>query len=646
MRRRLAPALCAALLVFSALAPAPVDAAEYEMETIATYAVDPPAGEIAVSVAVTFTNTLPDPPGQISAFSHVDLAIQEGASQVVAADDDGALDVELETGDGAQVASVTTRSRVRYGKSVSFTLSYLLADGASAGVHVRPGIVKFPAWGFGTSSQVTALLPASYDARADGDPMLSSLDGATLELSSGPILEPDRWLALITAVQPAEYVTRSATVALESGTVDLQVRAWSDDQEWGDATLSLLVQALPMLEEAIGLPYTRVGPLVVSEAAGGEVSGGALPPATAEIQVAFDGSPFALLHQAAHIWMNDQLASDRWIREGLASHYAALVGAGLGAEAPYDPAQRAMDLAADARPLVDWPLGAASGVADAYGYAASWDLVDRIATTVGEARLAEALARIATGLSAYDPIDPDATVSDGRPHPAVDTRRLLDQLAAVGNTDVAALFREWAFGPEVAHELEQRDAARDAYRGLLSDAGDWGAPDPVRSAMSDWDFEAAQAGIAEASAWLEKRDALIADSAAAGLVPPDRLRARYLADGGGAEASAELDAERALVGAYVQVQARAMAPRSALEAVGLFLADDPGTLLTDAATSFGQGDLRTAADALDRLELALNRATSDGVVRLAGVAVLLAVLGLGAGVALRRRAGSHYTAAR
>jgi hypothetical protein len=360
MRRRLGRALAVALLLISSLPPAAVDAAEYEMETVATYAVDPVAGEIAVSVAVTFTNTLPDPPGQVSAFSHVDLAIQDGASQLVAEDDDGALQVDLETGDGAEVASVTTRSRVGYNQSVSFTLSYRLADGAATDLHVRPGIVKFPAWGFGTSSHVTVQLPAGYDARADGDPMLPDLDGAMLELTSGPIAEPDRWLALITAVQPAEYVTQSASVALESGTVDLQVRAWSHDPAWGDETLSLLVQALPMLEEAIGLPYPRVGPLVVSEAAGGEASGTALRSPTAEIQVAFDGSAFTLLHQAAHIWISDELAGDRWIREGLASHYAALVGSKLGAEPPYDPAQRVMDLAADARPLVDWPLGAAS----------------------------------------------------------------------------------------------------------------------------------------------------------------------------------------------------------------------------------------------------------------------------------------------
>jgi hypothetical protein len=305
-----------------------------------------------------------------------------------------------------------------------------------------------------------------------------------------------------------------------------------------------------------------------------------------------------------------------------------------------------MDLAADARPLADWPVGAPSGAADAYGYAASWALVDRIAAAVGEAHLAEALMRVAAGLSAYDPIDPDAVSSDGRPHPAVDTRRLLDQLAAVSGRDVAELFGEWALGPAAAVELGRRDAALDAYRGLLTDVGDWGAPDPVRSAMRDWEFAAAQSGIALAEAWLEERDALIAECATAGLVPPDRLRARYLADGGSAEAWAELEAEQALVGAYVQVQARAVAPHGPLEAVGLFLADDPGKLLGEASASFGEGDLRAAADALDRLELALNRATSDGVVRLAGVTVLLALVGLGVGVTLRRRAGSHYTAAR
>jgi hypothetical protein len=646
LRRSLAGAISVVLLLVPILPPALANAAEYAMPTVARYAVDPGAGEVAVTVDVSFTNTLPDPPGQLSAFDHVDMAIHAGASQVAARDDAGPLQVAVETRDGVQVASVKTRSRVRYNRSVSFTLSYRLTDGAAPDLHVRPGIVKFSVWGFGTSSQVTVQLPATYEARADGDPMLSDVSEANLELTSGPIPEPDRWLSVITAVLTSDYATRSASVALESGTVDLQVRSWTDDVAWGEQTLSLLVEALPKLEEAIGLPYPRVGPLVVVEAAGGEAGTGGLPSATAEIRVAFDGSAFTLLHQAAHIWISDQLAADRWVREGLASHYAARAAAQLGIEPPYDPVAHTSDLAADARPLLEWPSGFSSGAADAYGYAASWALIDRIASAAGETSLTMALARVAAGLSAYDPGEPQAAGTDGRPFPAVDTRRLLDQLATTGRTDVTYLFREMAFGSDAAHELAQRETARAAYARLLAAAGDWGAPEQLRVAMAGWRFDEAQAEISEASAWLDGRDALLASVAAAGLVAPARLRERYLLAGGGAEAAAELDAERALVDAYVGMQERAEAPRGPLDAVGLFLAEDPGQLLADAAGSFGQGDLEVAAATLDRLELELNRASSDGAVRLAGTVVLVTLLGLGVGVTLRRRSGSHYTAAR
>jgi hypothetical protein len=644
LRRRLAAAISIALLGLPLIPPSLANAAEYEMATVAEYVADPAGGTISVNVAVNFTNTLPDPPGQISSFTHVDLAIQEGASLVVARDGAGQLQVGVSTQNGVLVASVATRSRVLYNATVSFTLTYQLADGAAPDLHARPGVVKFPAWGFGTSSQVTVRLPSGYAANAEGDAMLTGVDGANVVLTSDPIPDPARWLAVITAILPRDYVTQAASVPLSSGTVDLQVRAWSDDPAWGKATLSLLVEALPMLEEAIGLPYPRVGPLVVSEAAGGESGTGTLPSTDAEIQVAFDRSAFTLLHQAAHIWINDQLAADRWTREGLASHYAARVASRVGVEPPYDPSMRASLLAADAKPLIDW-VGRAGTSADAYGYAASWALVERIAGAIGEPRLTLVLRRVVAGLSAYDPTEPGSKATDGTPHAAVDTRRLLDQLAAVSGVDVSGLFREDVFGPDATAELSRRDEARAAYLRLLTAAGDWGAPDSVRAAMSEWRFDEAQVEMKQASTWLAQRDAFIARVSAAGLIPPDRLRDRYLAAGGGADASAELEAEEALVNAYTAMRKRTLAARAPLEAVGLFLADDPKRLLAEAADQFAQGDLRASAGALDRLELLLDRAPSDGAVRLAAVGVLLALLGLGVGVTLRRRSGSNYTAA-
>jgi hypothetical protein len=645
LRRRLAEAALAALILIPLLPAGAARAAEYEMPTDALYVVDPSAGHVVVRVAVTFTNTLPDPPGQISAFTHIDLALQAGASAVVAADASGALRVDLARSDRSVVASVRTRSRVRYQQSVAFTLSYELADAAAADLHVRPEIVRFPAWSFGTKSQVTVKLPAGYEARADGDPMLTHLAGANLELTSGPIADPARWLALVTAVHPGDLVTQSASVALASGTVDLQVRAWSEDRAWGERTLGLLVKALPLLEEAIGLPYPRVGALVITEAAGGETSTGLLPSANAEIRVAFDAPDFIVLHQVAHIWINEQLAADRWIREGLASHYAARVAVMLQlAPPPYDPSAQTSELAADAVPLVDWRPGPTSGAADAYGYAASWALVDRIAKAVGEAPMAQALQRVAAGVSAYDPLEPVAA-ADGRPFAPVTTGQFLDQLGAVSDVDVAAPFRALAFGADHANELEARAAARESYARLLRAAGDWGAPDPVRAAMADWRFDEAKALMSQASAWLEKRDALVAAVAAAHLAVPDRLRARYSLGGGGPEASAELNAERAAVAAYAALRDRVAAPRGPLDAIGLWFAEDPDRVLMTAAEGYRLGDLRASGDALDRLELELNQAPSDGAVRLAAAIVLLALVCLAMGVALRRRSGSHYTAA-
>ncbi len=643
MIRRLVAAVSVALLLLPLTPASPANAAEYTMATVAEYTVDPAAGAIAVTVSVTFKNTLPDPAGQISAFTHVDLAIQAGASAVAARDGAGQLTVAVKPGDGGQVASVTTRSRVRYNASVAFTLTYQLLDGAAPDLHVRPEVVRFPAWGFGTSSQVAVWLPAIFEATADGEQLQSAKDAAGVVLTSGPIPDPGSWLAIVTAVPPPDYVTQSASVPLATGTVDLQVRAWRSDAAWGERTLALLTRALPLLEEAIGLPYPRVGPLVVSEAAGGEASTGALPSVNAEIQVAFDASDFTLLHQAAHVWIGDQLAADRWAREGLASHYAARVAPELGVEPPYDPAARATDLSADAMPLVEW-VGDAGPAADAYGYAASWALVDRIAAAVGEPGLATALSRIVAGLSAYDPAEPDAEGADGRSYPPADTRRLLDQLAAVSIVDVTDLFREAAFGPDAGAELSQRDAARAAYGSLMVAAGEWGAPDPVRTAMGEWRFEDAEAGMTLASAWLTRRDALIVKAEAAGLVAPDRLRDRYIVAGGGPDAVAELEAERALVDAYAAVRERTLARPAPLDAIGLLLAEDPRRVLADAAESFGQGDLRAAASTLDRLELELDRASSDGAVRLAAAVVLLALVALAIAVALRRRSGTHYTA--
>jgi hypothetical protein len=209
------------------------------------------------------------------------------------------------------------------------------------------------------------------------------------------------------------------------------------------------------------------------------------------------------------------------------------------------------------------------------------------------------------------------------------------------------VFRRWVLDEASESQLAARREARTAYGELDTTAGDWGVPDPVRLALAGWRFDDARAAIEEATDWLSDRDALLARIGAAGLVAPERLRAEYERGGGSEAARHELDAEAAAVAAYVAARERATADRSPLEAVGLLGGQEPAAMLDEARSLFADGDLVGAADlsaaASDRLE----RAATDGVVRLAAVLVLAGVL-LVVGTRQARRRGAtgmdRYTA--
>lgn len=652
MRRPASALLSAALLL--ALAPAGVGppgggrlarAAEYTLATVARYDVQPDDRRIAVAVDVTFKNTTPDPAGQFSVFNVIDLAIHTGASSVAASDSRGALRISVATRNGVNVASVSPRTPVRYNQTMTFTLTYLLPDAASPDVRVRPSAVVFPAWSFGTRGEVSITLPSEYEVRVDGDDLTATQVATSLRLASGAVADPTTWLARVTAVRPSSYTTLSAGVALAGGTVDLQVRAWTDDQAWGEATLALLSEGLPLLEEQIGLDYPRVGPLVVVESVPDIVGELSEPVAEGgEVAVGFNQPPFTMLHQVAHVWLSEQLVADRWIREGFASQFAAAPATELEVALPYDPAARSTQLAAAAFPLISWGAGEASAEQDAYGHAASWALAERLAAAVGADALRLAWRRIAAGVGAYEPVGAEPPELSGRPVTPVDSRRLLDHLEAVSGVDLAAEFAASVFDEAAAADLPKRAAARQANNALLAAAGDWGAPGPVLADLAAWRFDEAEAAIAEAIAWLADRDELLAEIEAAGLTTPNRLRDRYRVSGGGPDAQNELEAEAALVAGYAEARAEISREPSILERVGLLGGEEPSTRLAEASTLFAEGDLRGAGEEVDAARARLAGASADGAVRVASTgAVLLVLLALALSLARRRRA-RPYTA--
>jgi hypothetical protein len=303
-----------------------------------------------VTVAIEFTNATPDPAGQFSVFDQVILAVHDEATDVQARDDDGDLDVTLETEGGVNVATVELREGLRFEETVELELAYTLPDTDDPRMRVRPSLVVFPAWSFGTAGTVRITIPTGYEVRVDGDPLTEG-EGV---YESGEIEDPSRWLALVTALRAPEFATYDATVPLSGGTADLRVRAFADDEAWGEAMRALLVEALPLLEAEVGLPYPLIGQLVVTEAIAADGSNFGEDGGGTEILVAYDQPRFTALHQVSHVWLSPSFIEARWIREGMASAVAAAIAEPLDADPPFDPAEARAERAVAAFPLDTW----------------------------------------------------------------------------------------------------------------------------------------------------------------------------------------------------------------------------------------------------------------------------------------------------
>jgi hypothetical protein len=640
----LAAAMVAAATIAAglvAMTPGAARAAQpFTMRTDATYRVEPDAHRTRVSVTIVFTNTTPDAPMHFSQYRTIPLVLQAGVTAVAARDPSGALAVTISAGDGQTLATIRLRSALRYRRAASITLTYRIADGANPDVRIRPSMVVLPIWCFGTSGSVAVQLPDGFTTRVSGSPMSSSSSAAGVLLTSGGVSDPAHWRALLTAVRQLAYTTVTRSIPLSGGTVDLRVRAWSDDAAWGRKTLALAAAALPRLQQVIGLPYESGGPLVLTEALpAGLDSLDEAGLGARDVSVAFNARPFTLLHQLAHVWIGGDLVSSRWIREGLASLAAARIAGSLKVKPPYDPAVEASTRGANAFPLDDWdasvgaqaePNGSAG---DTWAYAAAWALMERLDAQAGDGAPIRALRRAAAGTSPYQAGEPDAP-NGSSPRP-LDSRQLLDQLEEESGADLSPAFRTAVFDQKTATLLAFRAGARTALRGLLDAAGPLGAPQPVVTALERWQFAEANAAIAQARTWLAGRDALVDRAEEAGLTTPGRLAAGWRSDGGGTRARAELAAELALVDAYLAVHAGVDEPNP-VESLGLAGGPRPTELIATAAGLYAAGDLDGAVAAIKRASELDAGAQATGVVRLGILAALVAVIALLVAVAARR----------
>jgi hypothetical protein len=718
MSVRMAPVRLAAALLFVAgswlggagVQPANAAGSVLTLAASARYDVLPSNHRVRITVTIAATNHGSDTVIRRFWFDHANLAVLPGTTnfKVRAVGSSAHPTVRVASRSGGQtLLRIGFGTRLYSGRTLNLRLTFDLSDpGGRADREVRVGsaIATFPVWAFGSPDvpgTVTVVMPPGFRVEILRGPLSGPTltTGGAQVFTSARLPRPLAFFAYVLADRPGAYGLTPMDLTVSGERLPVVVQAWQDDAAFGKRTASLLKRGLPALGGLIGVPVPLgaawatgtpgVGPLTVQEAVT-RASGGysaLFDPAAGRIEVAYDASPFVVLHEASHAWFNGWLLADRWAAEGFASYYASLAAKPLKVAVPSGALTKPL-LAAKV-PLNAWQSGGAetrSGgrTQDAYAFAASRRLAELIAQQAGPSGLTRVWAAAAAGEMADQPAhgsgEPEreaavsaasagsgmasgsgtgmdtgpyagsdsgaaaspgngAAVSPGvgapasqaaspiqREVPAPDWRSLLDLLETRTDATYGDLWRAWVVRPEEAALLDARATARSAFAAAVSEAGDWELPRAIRTALDHWRFDEATAMIAKARAVLAARSDLEAAATAAGLTLPSTLRETFERQGPEA-AQLELASESAAIARIAADAGSKPLDANIVESIGL-IGDNSDAQIARARTTFASGDLTTAVGAADTAHDAWLGATERGRGRLAVAAAVLAAFGL------------------
>ena len=658
-RLLLALALVAGLLPLAAASAPAVLAAAPDLTLTADtrYDVDPPAGLVHVTVALTATNHLKDTKTRQYYFDRAYLAVQPGTANFAIGARTGSPTVKVTARKADHtLLQIDFGRRLPAGSSRTFTLTFDITDPGGAptrDVRIGPSLVSFGAWAFASpetpGGSVTVAFPEGYSVEVQSDQLGEpTTEAGRIVYASGRLANPLTFFAFFIADKPSAYTETRLPVEVDGRTVSVAIRAWPDDPAWAERVGALVGRGLPILAKEIGLPWRAENPLAIAESISRSAAGysGRYDPAEGRIEIAYYASSFVVLHEVAHAWFDGSLLAERWATEGFASWYALRTAAAI--DEPVTGPTLSPEILANRTPLNAWTISdGGDTAADAYGYAASTELARLIAERAGPTGLASVWQAARQRIAAYQPagLDPVAGESPSTRNTATaagtdvapvertteppDWRGFLDLLEDRTGRSYDDLWRAWVVRPEEAGLLTLRATTRRQYDEVVARAGEWRIPAIIRQAMRAWQFDDAKELLTAADAALDDRDAVTAAAKAAGLEVPRSLQAAFESDAGFAAAATEADAQLATIEAYESARdARPDAP-SVVEQVGLWWAT-PELDIERAATAFGSGDLRASVEASSAAFQAWTGADEKGRSRIATIigAIVAATIAL------------------
>jgi hypothetical protein len=657
--RRLLLVIGAAILALTGvLAPARAPVARAAsgglvLTSAATYTLVPASRLVRVTLDLTARNDKPNVTagGIVTKYFYegARVAIQAEATAVRATSGGARLTVTTTPADGYRVLEMRFRSAIFYGQTAKVRVTFDLPGGrprSASDIRVGTAFATFVAWAFGDSGSVRVVVPAGFEAETTGSTVTrSASNGATIFRATG-ITDIGAWYLVVNADRQSALTNDRVDL---SGGEHVVIRAWPEDAEWRKRVRGLITTGLPELVRQTGLDWPVADDLTVFEVHTPLLEGyaGVFFVNEDRIEISEDLDDLTILHEASHAWFNRGLFDGRWINEGLADTYAALaldeVASGGWAPAPVSPTDKA------AVRLVDWVhpgriTDDATEARERYGYDAAWTVVRSLVLEIGDAKMRDVLRAAQDHRTPYAGAGAPETVTG----PA-DWRRFLDLLEEVGGSTAAdETFRRWVVTDAQSDVLAERAAARTAYAALVTAGSGWQVPAYVRGRLADWDFAAATARIAEASALLARRDALVTQAATLGVQPPAELRTAYESAGESLEAATRIaDRDEAAARALATAIEAVAAPRAPFVTLGL-LGTTPEADLADARAAFGAG-LADAAARAAAVSALIDGSVEIGRGRLLAaiglLAVLVVLLVLAVLVVLRRRRGRRLALA-
>lgn len=614
-------------------APASVAGAQSNLSytSDSTWRADPTAGRVHVLAAIALTSHTVDDPNLRYYYDRIQLTLPPSSAVVVADDNDVQLPVSVQAASSlGVVVLVGLGQRLYSGQSMSFDLKFDLVDkGGSTDRDLRIGrnLMSFPVKAFGSpdtpGSTVTVVFPSDFAVQEEYGGLTRAVYGSGEVVFSSGVLDDatalDAWFTAVQPVPPGSYRVRSITI----GPLHVALRYWADDVGWADQVERVLREGYPILHDLIGLGDPIGTTLTVEEAASEEIGGfsASYDTSNGQVLVSYFADPLVILHEAAHMWFNGDLLSDRWANEGFASYYAQQAVDRLGFPDHSPVLTDRMRQAAV--PLNDWvDAGQASSATDSYLYGASLRVAQLIAGEVGQEDLRSVWSAARSDRAAYQPLHLPATeILEGGP---ADWRRILDLLERTSGLSLDGIWRQWVVDPDRESLLDQRSMAVAAYTSAQDAAGDWDLPPEIRRSMDIWQFQQAGIFISQARGVVAQRDQIVAQSATEQTTPPANLKSAFghsLSDAT-AEAAAELAVLQEMTAARVARTDNVDAARG----LGL-LGSDPAADLTAAREAFASGDITRARALASRARIAWQSAGNAGQARIfGGVCLLVGIL--------------------